>query len=115
MRPVASRAEKPDGQEEATRQEHHSPGSRATGEEFGLAGFGRPLDAAPTNWPHILMMYRLCAAKKPVMLYDSQEARVYAYPYLEFKQELSERSQQTLTSQYEWGSPRRHDRRLRPR
>lgn len=59
------------------------------------------LDAAEANWPNILMMYRLLEEKKPIMLYDMQEQRVYAYPYLEFRQELSERSQQSLKDQYE--------------
>lgn len=59
------------------------------------------LDAAEVNWPHILMMYRLFEEKKPVMLYDLQKQAVYAYPYLEFRQELSERSQQSLKDQYE--------------
>jgi hypothetical protein len=59
------------------------------------------LEAARANWPHVLMMYKLFEAKKPVMLYDLQEKRVYAYPYVEFKAELSERSQLSLTEQYE--------------
>jgi len=59
------------------------------------------LEAAEANWEHILMMYKLFEKKKPVMLYDLQERRVYAYPYPEFKSELSERSQQSLAEQYE--------------
>ncbi|MCX6068255.1 MAG: hypothetical protein NT121_21320, partial [Chloroflexi bacterium] len=39
--------------------------------------------------------------KKPVMLYDLQEQKVYAYPYQEFKAEMNERSQALLTEQYE--------------
>lgn len=39
------------------------------------------LEAARANWRHILMMYKLFEAKKPVMLYDLQEKRVNAYPY----------------------------------
>jgi hypothetical protein len=59
------------------------------------------LDAALENWEHILRMYRLFEEKKPVMLYDIQEKRIYAYPYREFKAELSERSQASLQEQYE--------------
>ena len=35
------------------------------------------------------------------MLYDIQEKRVYAYPYLEFKEEMSEASQRSLEDQHE--------------
>jgi hypothetical protein len=59
------------------------------------------LNAALENWEHILRMYRLFEEKKPVMLYDIQEERIYAYPYREFKAELSERSQASLQEQYE--------------
>ena len=59
------------------------------------------LDAAEANWPHILRMYRLFEEKRPVMLYDLQEGRVYAYPYAEFRADLSERSQRSLEEQYE--------------
>jgi hypothetical protein len=38
---------------------------------------------------------------KPVMLYDIQEQRVYAYPYEEYRKELSETSQMKLKEQYE--------------
>lgn len=41
------------------------------------------------------------AHKKPVMLFDIQEQRVYAFPYKEYRDELSERSQASLTRQYE--------------
>lgn len=59
------------------------------------------LDAANQHWPHILMMYRLLEDKKPVMLFDLQEQRIYAYPYADYSRELSERSQQSLKEQYE--------------
>ena len=59
------------------------------------------LEAAEANWRHILMMYELFEDKKPVMLYDIQEQRVYAYPYQGFKAELSDRSQVSLAEQYE--------------
>jgi hypothetical protein len=59
------------------------------------------LDAIFDNWPKILGMYRLFEPKKPVMLYDLQEKKVYAYPYQEFKAEMNQRSQALLTEQYE--------------
>jgi hypothetical protein len=59
------------------------------------------LDAARVNWPHILMAYRQFEDKRPVMLFDIQEQRVYAYPYAEFAKELSERSRRSLRDQYE--------------
>src|SRR5436309_15208126 len=38
--------------------------------------------------------------KKPVLLFDMQENRIYVYPYLEFKNDLSARSQGILQEQY---------------
>jgi hypothetical protein len=59
------------------------------------------LEAAEENWPHILMAYRQFEDKKPVVLYDIQEKRIYVYPYAEFLSELSETSQLSLKDQYE--------------
>lgn len=59
------------------------------------------LDAALEHWPTIRMMYERFAEKRPVMLFDIEEQRVYAYPYTEFTKELSDRSQQSLKKQYE--------------
>jgi hypothetical protein len=60
----------------------------------------RYLDIAYAQLDNIRMWYRMFAAKKPVMLYDIQEQLIYAYPYREFKAELSQRSQATLEDQY---------------
>ena len=49
----------------------------------------------------IVMLYRHLADKKPVMLLDIQEQRIYAYPYAEFRKELSQKSQRSLKEQYE--------------
>jgi hypothetical protein len=46
-------------------------------------------------------MYERFADRRPVILLDIQEQKVYAYPYDEFKRELSTRSQRTLQEQYE--------------
>jgi len=59
------------------------------------------LAVAEENWPHIMQLYRLFADRNPIMLYDLQEQRVYAYPYAEFAAELNERSQRSLAEQYE--------------
>lgn len=49
----------------------------------------------------ILYCYEQYQEKKPVLLFDMQENRIYVYPYLEFKNDLSERSQRSLQEQYE--------------
>ena len=59
------------------------------------------LEAANEQADNILMMYHRFEDKKPVMLFDIQEQRIYAYPYEDFKKELSEKSQTSLTDQYE--------------
>jgi hypothetical protein len=59
------------------------------------------LDAASEQWPNIRMMYRRFEDKKPVMLFDIQEQRIYAYPYAAFMRDLSKRSQRLLKEQYE--------------
>ena len=58
------------------------------------------LDMVYDQWPNILMMYTMLATKRPVMLFDVQEQKIYAYPYKEFKAELSQRSQTILAKQY---------------
>jgi hypothetical protein len=59
------------------------------------------LEAAEENWPHILTAYRQFEDKRPVVLYDIQEQRIYVYPYADFLHDLSEKSQITLKDQYE--------------
>ena len=59
------------------------------------------LEAAEENWTHILTAYRQFEDKKPVVLYDIQEKRIYVYPYADFLNDLSEKSQHTLKDQYE--------------
>ena len=53
------------------------------------------------QWPSILAWYKLLEEKRPIMLYDIQEQRIYAYPYREFKAEMSQKSQALLEEQYE--------------
>ena len=59
------------------------------------------LEAAEENWPHILTAYRLFEDKRPVVLYDIQEKRIYVYPYAHFLHDLGEKSHITLKDQYE--------------
>ena len=58
------------------------------------------LAAADVRAGDILMVYRRFADKKPVMLLELPSERIYAYPYLEFKNTLSERSQKMLEKEY---------------
>ena len=53
------------------------------------------------QWDNIHMLYMQFEEKKPVMLFDVQEQRIYAYPYAEFKADLSPKSQISLAEQYE--------------
>jgi hypothetical protein len=59
------------------------------------------LDAASEQSGNIVMMYEMFEEKRPVMLFDIQEQRVYAYPYKKFRDEMNERSQRILKQQYE--------------
>jgi hypothetical protein len=59
------------------------------------------LSVVQEQWPNILMLYKRFEDKKPIMLFDIQEQRIYAYPYVGFKADLSERSQTILEQQYE--------------
>lgn len=52
-------------------------------------------------WDNILKLYKKFEDKKPIMLIDVQEKRVYAFPYLEFKSSINERSQAKLEKEYE--------------
>jgi hypothetical protein len=58
------------------------------------------LDAACERADDILQLYRQFAEKKPVMLLELPSQRIYAYPYLDFKNTLSERSQKMLKKEY---------------
>jgi len=57
--------------------------------------------AIQEQWDHLLDWYLMFAEKQPVMLYDLQEQKIYAYPYQEFKKELSQKSQVSLAEQYQ--------------
>jgi hypothetical protein len=62
------------------------------------------LETIQEQWPNILRLYEAFQKHNPVMLYDIQENKVYAYPYKEFRAELSIRSKASLKDQYESAS-----------
>ena len=55
---------------------------------------------AVEQYDKLLFLYRPFAEKRPVMLFDIQEQKVYAYPYKDFAAELSKKSQVSLALQY---------------
>ena len=59
------------------------------------------LEAIYQSWPHIVTLYEAFADKRPVMLFDIQEERIYALPYREYRAGLSKRPQASLKEQYE--------------
>jgi hypothetical protein len=58
------------------------------------------LEMVYEHWEDILRWYNLFADKGPVMLFDVQEQRIYAYPYKEFKEDMNQRSRAILQDQY---------------
>jgi hypothetical protein len=62
------------------------------------------LEKIQEQWPNILKLYEAFQKHNPVMLYDIQEYKVYAYPYEEFRAELSVRSRASLKDQYQSAS-----------
>jgi len=59
------------------------------------------VEAAQNHLPHILALYKLFEENRPVMLFDLQSQKIYAYPYKEFKANLNERSQAILEMRYQ--------------
>lgn len=59
------------------------------------------VEAAQDEMPHILALYKLFEDKRPIMLFDLQSQKIYAYPYKEYKANLNERSQAILERQYQ--------------
>jgi hypothetical protein len=62
------------------------------------------LEAIKEQWPNIHALYMTYESKKPIILYDIQEKKIYAYPYREFKAELSKNSQASLEQDYKSAS-----------
>ncbi len=59
------------------------------------------IEAAQGQRSNILGLYKLFEDKRPVMVFDLQGGKIYAYPYEEFRDELNQRSRGILESQYE--------------
>ena len=60
--------------------------------------------AIQEQWPNIRGLYMALESKNPIILYDIQDNKIYAYPYKEFKDELSKKSQETLEHDYKSAS-----------
>lgn len=52
------------------------------------------------QWQNIMYLYWMYADNKPIMLFDIQEQKIYAYPYDAFVAELSPKSRASLIEQY---------------
>jgi len=59
------------------------------------------VEAAEGQLHNILGLYKLFDDKRPVMVFDLQSQKIYAYPCDEYRSTLSERSQAMLTVQYD--------------
>jgi hypothetical protein len=59
------------------------------------------VQAAYADWPLIQMVYKRFKKKRPVILLDIEEHRIYAYPCTDYMKTLSKRSQKILADQYE--------------
>jgi hypothetical protein len=59
------------------------------------------INAACDRAGDIRMIYKTFSEKKPVMLLEFPSQKIYAYPYLDFKNSLSERSQKMLEKEYD--------------
>jgi len=59
------------------------------------------LDTVNEQRKNFLYAYKQFEDKKPIVLFDIQEQRIYIYPYEDFKSEMNPRNQASLTEQYE--------------
>jgi len=59
------------------------------------------LEIIDEHWDKIMMMHKLFADKRPVMLLELPSLKIYAYPYKEYKASLTQRSRALLTQQYQ--------------
>ena len=64
---------------------------------------GYLIEAARKRAEDILLFYKEFEEKQPIMLLELPSQKIYAYPYLDFKNTLSERSQKMLEKEYEEG------------
>src|SRR5437763_9630515 len=61
-------------------------------------------EAIQEQWLNIRGLFITYGSKRPIILYDLQEKKIYAYPYKEFKAELSKQSQESLEYDYKSAS-----------
>ena len=61
-------------------------------------------EAMQKQLPNIRALYMTYENKRPIILYDIQEKKIYAYPYKEFKAEMSKKSQASLEHDYKSAS-----------
>jgi hypothetical protein len=59
------------------------------------------LEAIQEQWSSIRGLYSIYESERPIILYDIQEKKIYAYPYRDFRAELSKESQESLKHDYE--------------
>src|ERR1700730_6511801 len=62
------------------------------------------LKAIEEQWQNIRALYMTYEKKHPIILYDLQEEKIYAYPYKEFKAEMSKQSQASRELDYKSAS-----------
>lgn len=58
------------------------------------------IDAIQEQWHNILKLYKMFEDKKPIMEFDIQHQKIYAYPFKDYKAGLSKRSQAMIEKQY---------------
>jgi hypothetical protein len=61
-------------------------------------------EAMQKQWSNIRALYMMYEDERPIVLYDIHENKIYAYPYKEFKSELSKNSQTSLKQDYKSAS-----------
>ena len=59
------------------------------------------LDIAYKSYWDILERYKQFEDKKPIMLLDIQEKKIYVYPHKEFIMDLNEKSHKIMMEQYQ--------------
>jgi hypothetical protein len=85
---------------EALRLEFLKPGLKMSDPYFA---------AVRLQWLNIRGVYITFESKKPIILYDIQEEKIFAYPYQEFKADMTKRNQEILERAYTSAS---NDRRM---
>ena len=61
-------------------------------------------EAVQKQWSNIRALYMMYEDKRPIVLYDIHENKIYAYPYKELKSDLSKKSQVSLEQDYKSAS-----------